>query len=197
MPTALTAIARAAASAPPSPSSAATVVLLKTADSAGDERAASMADAPTLAMDATPAPAAATASAAAPPGAVADASTAAAADSGVLTNALEGTAMVDVTVCKIFPASARRTFEPSDEGVGVTVSDTISPPAVNPIAVQETTPVDDVEDESATLPGMIPDDAAADDAHARASALATTASASAPLSARATVAVARNAEDTF
>ena len=44
---------------------------------------------------------------------------------------------------------------------------------------------------------MIPDDKAADDAHARASALATTASANAPSSARVIVADARNAADTF
>ena len=44
---------------------------------------------------------------------------------------------------------------------------------------------------------MIPDDKAADDAHARASALATTASANAPLSNRATVTDAWNAADTF
>ena len=141
IPTARTATMRTAASATPvSLSRADTVVFLRYAQREERERDVSIADASDFAVAATLAPAAATASDAALPGAVAVVSAAKAAASGPLAHTLEDTATVDVTVCATLPVSASRTFKPSGESVGVTVSDTNSPFTVVPVADQESTP---------------------------------------------------------
>ena len=135
-----TAFARTAAFAPVSLSSAAAVTFLKFAVRDDAERRDSTADAPALAEDATLVPAATTASAAALPGVIAACCAATATASAPASHALEGTATVDVTVCATLPVSASRTFKPSGESVGVTVSDTNSPFTVVPVADQESTP---------------------------------------------------------
>jgi hypothetical protein len=139
--------------------------------------------------------AAATAAATAPRPSAAAACTNAAYAPAPDANTLAGTAIVDDTACTIAPATERSTLALL-ENDGDTDSETNAPPAVWPRAVQTTRPLAVVADDMTGIP-IAPADTAAAAAHARASALATVASANAPPSPRDTVALVRNAADTL
>ncbi len=137
----------------------------------------------------------ATAEATVPRSSVTAAWTNAAVESAPDANTLAGIATVDDTACTIAPATERSTLT-SLENDGDTDRETSAPSAVWPSAVQTTRPFADVADDMAGSP-TAPADTAAAAAHARASALATAASAIAPPSPRDTVALMRNAAETF
>lgn len=80
---------------------------------------------------------------------------------------------------------------------GVTVIETMAPLAVAPDADQTVTPAEVNVDTRTGLPGRAPASTAADMAHSRARAPATSASANAPPSPLDTVALVRNAAETL